>query len=138
MAYLTSAEAQSRLSSRYGLTVALLAAHVEMAHDALSAGRPFIGAPYVYTQPDDFPRNVTLKGDTEGVVPTVVLDYVALYAAFVSQYDQITPLSSQQKGIGDLRKSESYARPKLSQIEAYLRAASMRLARYQLTTGELV
>lgn len=138
MGYLTATEASSRLLSRFEIVANVLPVHAEMAHDSLKRARPFIGGLYDYNQQDDFPRSITLDGDTENVVPDAVLDYIALRAASLALSDTMELVAGESKGVDTLRTSTNYARPKMSKLEVYLKNVSSQLGRYQRQTGELV
>ena len=78
--YLTAADATERIQ-KYNLEADLTDPFVMMASDQLDyLMGGFVGAKYDHLQHPAFPRNVTLPGDTEGVVPERVLDWVALTA----------------------------------------------------------
>lgn len=131
-------EVQARLLSNFGIEVTLGRADLDYAESSVSRLGPFVGARYDPNQADDFPRSVTLEGDVEGAVPDVVLDFVALRAATLADSENVTALSGMSRGLDVLRRSENYARPKLSKMEVYLRNALARVKPYQRQTGELI
>ena len=137
MYFANTAAAQSHLSLYFGLTVTMVVADLDMAEASLKRMGPFIGTRYAENQVNDFPRSVTLEGDTEGAIPEVVLDFVALRAATLAQADTITPLDREGKGLGKLRSDNNYSRPKTSKVEVYLRNAMAELRKYQRHTGEV-
>lgn len=134
MAHITRSAAETLLLSRFGLQVALLDAHVEMAEQSLKSMGPFNGYRYDASQVNVFPRTVLYDGDAQNVIPAAVLDYLALYAAYVATYDETTPVTSQSlSGVG----SKSYARPKTTKLETYTRMAAAGLGKYQRNIGVL-
>lgn len=134
MAHITRSAAEARLLSRFDLNIELLDVHVDMAEQSLKSMGPFGGYRYDASQVNLFPRTVLYDGDAENVVPAAVLDYLALYAAYVATYDETTPVTSQSlSGVG----SKSYARPKTTKLETYTRMASAALGKYQRHTGTL-
>ena len=137
MYFANTAAAQSHLSLYFGITVTMVVADLDLAEASLRRMGPFIGTRYAENQPDDFPRSITLEGDAEGVVPEVVLDFVALRAASLAQADAITPLKDSGEWLGRLRNSKTYARPKMSKVEVYLRNTMAELGKYQRHTGEM-
>ena len=137
MYFANTAAAQSHLSTFFGITATMVVADLDLAEASLRRMGPFIGTRYNPTQPNDFPRSITLEGDTEGVVPEAVMDFVALRAASLAQADTITPLDREGKGLGKLRSDNNYSRPKMSKVEVYLRNAMAELRKYQRHTGEM-
>ncbi len=132
MAHITRSAAEARLSSRYDLDIELLDAHVEMAEQSLRSMGPFSGNRYDASQPDLFPRTAPRDGDTPGVVPGAVLDYLALRAAYIATYDETTPVTSHSlSGVG----SRSYARPKTTKLETYEWMAAAAIGKYQRHIG---
>jgi hypothetical protein len=86
--YLNAGQARDRLSSRFGITADPKDGDLDAASDELDARGPFIGEKYApSTQARAFPRDVTVLGDTAGVVPERVLDWVALRAYQLSIED---------------------------------------------------
>lgn len=138
MYFNNTTEAETLLFNRFGITATLSQADLELAHQSLKRMGPFIGSRYDSSQADDFPRSITLEGDTEGQSPEAVLDFVALRAATLAQANEITPLSSSSKGLDVLRRSENYSRPKMSKVESYLRNTMARLNRYRVRVGTLI
>lgn len=138
MAYFANtAAAQTHLSLYFGLTVTMVVADLDLAEASLKRMGPFIGTRYSSTQPDDFPRSITLEGDTEGVVPEAVMDFIALRAASLALSDEMTAVTSNSMGIEDIRLTEAYKRPKFSKVEVYLRNRMEELRKYQRRTGEV-
>ncbi len=132
--YLSAADANARLLSRFAITATVNAGDVDIASDALDAKAPFLGEKYDPTQARQFPRT-SLRGlDVAEMVPEAVLDYVALRAAYSSQAENMEVLSSH--GLGPM--SKSYARPKTTKLEAYLKSATATVNEYQRKNGRLV
>lgn len=118
--YLTTEEAQTRLSERYGITATLTTGDVEAASDELDDMTPFIGSRYsddINIQARPFPRDETLSGDGEGAVPERVLDWVAL-RAYQLATDEEPPVTSESAG----GVSVSYKTPKVSQTDRRMAA----------------
>ena len=101
---------------------------LRLASDAVDDSGPFIGLRYTSTQERSFPRNITLPGDTENVVPERVLDAVVELARSEQSGETITPITSESA----LDKSISYAAPVIPQS---VRRVQSLLARYQLKVG---
>ncbi len=131
-AYLTAPAARERLSNRFGITANPLDGDLDAASDELDARGPFLGERYASNeQARAFPRSVTAPGDTVGVVPERVLDWVALRAYQLGQED-LPPVS----GEAVLDDQVRYARPKKSRVERLMksllvpyRRGSVRIAR---------
>lgn len=142
MAYLTAAEARSRLSDSgtgYGFTVDEVAGispgDVMAASADLDAMGPFKGIPADVLQESAFPRLLpplytAPQGGSPALTPDAVLDWVALRAYQLSVDDE-APVSSEGAG----RVSVSYARPKTGRTERLM--ASL-LEPYLLRVGRLV
>ena len=78
--YLTPEEAADRLTE-YGLEPAeVLATELQVVSNDLDREHTFVGERYVEGQLREFPRNITLPGDTDNAVPSDVLDWVAITA----------------------------------------------------------
>lgn len=134
MSHITRSAAEVRLSSRFDLDIELLGVHVDMAEQSLKSMAPFNGYRYDVSQVNLFPRTVLYDGDAENVIPEAVLDYLALYAAYVATYDETTPVTSHSlSGVG----SQSFARPKTTKLETYTRMAAAGLGKYQRHIGVL-
>ena len=116
-AYLTVTDAQNRLSTRFDIPATLLAGDVDAASYELDSRGPFVGAKYLTAQTLQFPRSVTIPGDTAGVVPERILDWVALRAFQLSTQDTPGVLG---EGVSDDRVR--YARPKRSRAERLMRS----------------
>lgn len=112
MAYLTAEQAAQRLYDRYNINAELVQADVDIASYALDDMGPFVGNKYVDdgTQVEAFPRTTTVVGDTEGVAPERVLDWVAL-KAYELATNEAPPVKSESAG----RVSVTYELPKVSQ-----------------------
>lgn len=113
MAYMTGAVASTRLLDRYGFTATLTDGLVAAASLALDNKSAYLGERYVAGQALAFPRTYTAPGDTEGVVPEAVLDWVALEAYKLSREDEPAVSSKSVQHLG----SKTYARPARSQAE---------------------
>lgn len=114
-AYLTKEDAATRLLDRYGITVVLADGDVDAASDELDGMTPFVGSRYsddTTVQARQFPRSITLPGDTENVVPDRPLNWVSLTAAQFA-LDEEPAITSEGAG----GASRSYANPKVSRIE---------------------
>lgn len=85
--YLTATDAQSRLAA-YSITATPTEMQLILASDELDRKGGFIGERYSETQLRAFPRTETVSGDTEGVVPDRVLDWVAITAYELSELDE--------------------------------------------------
>lgn len=131
--YLSAAEAQARLWGRYKIEADIAPGDIEVASDELDAMAPFIDYRYSYDtalQTRQFPRGVTLAGDTENEVPERILDWVALRAYQLSSDEEPATISESIGGV-----SVTYAGPKPSQTERrmagllspYLRRVGVRL-----------
>lgn len=107
MSFLTAAEAEDLLLSRYGIDASLLPGHVEAASGNLDGGGPYYGSKVSSTQSLAFPRSYTAPGDTANLVPENVKVWVALEAYKLSKADEPGVTSKSVDGIG----SKSYARP---------------------------
>lgn len=114
MAYLTSTQIQTRLTSRFELTATVSEGDADIASASLDASGPFIGAKLDEVQEGQFPRDTKPDGtaSTSTAVPESVLDWVALRA-----YQLATDEESaiQSESISDWRAT--YAAPKVSQTE---------------------
>ncbi len=112
--YLTTTDAQNRLSTRFDIgSPALTSGDVDSASDDLDLMGPFVGVKDgPGTQNRQFPRSVTLAGDTAGVVPDRILDWVALRAYQLATEDRPAIVSE-----GVLADRVKYARPKKGRVE---------------------
>ncbi len=131
MSYLTSSEAQMRLTN-LELDAYPAQGLLDVASRRLDSLGPFVGNRLDPDQPLAFPRDVTLKGDTEGEVPAGILDFVALEAFRLSQDDDATVQSLSLGGIGGI--STTFARPAASREERIQRGL---LHRYLAKTASL-
>ncbi len=85
--YLTPEQATTRLS-QYSIVATPTAKELELASDRLDLLGAFIGAKYAEGQVRAFPRTATVVGDTEGEVPSKVLDWVAITAYELQEEDE--------------------------------------------------
>lgn len=92
--YITSEAARLRLLE-YSITATPTLEELRMASDSLDIQGEFIGERYSATQKREFPRTVTVDGDTENVVPQRILDWVAL-TAFELQEDDDPPVKHER------------------------------------------
>ncbi len=129
--YLTAAEAEDLLLSRYGIDASLLPGHVDAASGNLDGGGPYYGYKVSSTQPLAFPRSYTAPGDTANTLPENVKAWVALEAYKLSKADEPGVTSKSVDGIG----SKSYARPG---IPIEVRLQSGLLTPYLMRTGALL
>ncbi len=125
--YLNAPDANALLLSRFGLAASVTTGDLDLASDALDGMAPFKGTKTDPAQERQFPRDGK-------ATPEAVLDYVALRASYSSQAESMTATSS--RGAGGV--SRSYARPKITRLEAYLKSASRAVERHQRRNGRLV
>lgn len=104
-AYLTTTEAESRLTSRFGITATLAPGDVDVASDELDGMGPFIGYVSDSTQVRAFPR--VLPPLTTATTPDAILDAVALLA-YQAATDEDPAIQSEST----IDKSITYASPK--------------------------
>lgn len=114
MAYLTSTQIQTRLTSRFELSATVNEGDADIASADLDASGPFVGAKQDEAQEEQFPRNTNPDGtaNTSTTVPEPVLDWVALRAYELASDEDP---AIQSEGISDLRVT--YASPRISQTQ---------------------
>ena len=117
MSYLTPIQAYNRLNT-YDKDHLPTDGALEVASANLDASGPFISGRYAAGQVLAFPRSVTRAGDTAGVVPERVLDWVAL-EAYRADVDDDPPVSSVSL---PTTGSLTFARPKTSHPERLQRS----------------
>ncbi len=132
--YLTGADASARLLARFGITATVGDGYAEMASDEADEEGPFVGLPYSPIQDREFPRTYLAPGDSVGVVPDAVLDFVALRAAHLSQLSPAAPIQSHSVG----EVSRTYASPKRERLDVLLLASFRSLDKYRRKTGVMV
>lgn len=132
--YLTEAQAEARLDSRFGIEAAPLQGDIDIASSELESSGPFIGRKLVTdgTQVLAFPRSQNPDGttNTDTTVPDAILDWVALNSYRIHSDDAPAVTSWSRSGV-----SESYAYPAPSQAE---RRMEYLLAPYLLRVGQRV
>lgn len=99
--YLTAEQATARIAE-YNLEGPVTEAFVELATDELEfmhAG--WIGTKYDPDQDLSFPRSVTVAGDTEGVVPERILNWVAITAYQLQEDDEPAVRAERVKNISE-------------------------------------
>ncbi len=113
--YLTPQAAQTRLAA-YSITATPTPKELELASDDLDLMGPrFLGTKYttdLTVQMRQFPRSITLPGDTPGVVPEKVLDWVSM-KAYGYQIDDEPPVKLER--IEDI--AQTYTRGKRSRLD---------------------
>lgn len=128
-AYLTPEQAATRLTS-YTVSATPTVMELTIASDMLDRKGMFIGVPYAEDQPRAFPRSETVSGDTEGVTPDRVLDWVALTAYQLQEEDE-PPIRHER--ISSL--SSTYTRGLKSRVE---RVKRYLLQDYRQFTGHQI
>lgn len=113
--YLTNAQIQARLSTRFSVSATITAGDADIASAELDAAGPFIGEKQSTTQERAFPRSLNPDGseNTDPAIPEPVLDWVALRAFQLSEDE--APAVTSESALGF---RASYANPKLSQSQA--------------------
>lgn len=92
--YLSPTEAATRLGS-YGLESEVLAVELQIVSNDLDREHTFVGERYADGQEREFPRNITLAGDTEGQIPSDVLDWLAI-TAYQLHNDDEAPIKQER------------------------------------------
>ncbi len=127
--YLTTLQADARLSERFGISAATYEADLEAASDEVDQLAPFFGVKAINDQEREFPRQFS-------TVPLAVLDYVALRAAeLAAPEDEEEPPITRES---ILDRSVTYATPKLSGRQRRLESALAGVRAHMKRTGSRV
>jgi hypothetical protein len=128
VAYLTTSQAATRLAS-YGITASVSAGDLIVASEELDALGPWISQKKESNQGPAFPRSLLLDGteNTEGIVPEVILDAVALLAYHIGT-DEDPAITSESI----LDRSVTYSIPKEN---IHTRRITALIRPYQLRVG---